>query len=250
MPILHLLGTGAAISDPERTTTMLALEDDSSVIVIDCGGDVIQRLFASRVEVDKITAMILTHEHPDHVAGFPLFMEKIWLTGRRKPIDVYGIRQANDQARRIFEAFDTSDWLGMPEIIWHEIEHVQDAPVLSDDNWQVSATPGIHAVPVIGLRFMHKASHKVLSYSCDTEKSDLITALAKGSDILVHEATGGFPTHSSANDAAQVAKEAEVARLILVHLPPEALLDKDTMLEAMKIFPAMLKGDEGGRYTY
>ena len=48
MPVVHLLGTGAGVSGPERTTTMLAFESGGHSVVVDCGGDVIQRLLASR----------------------------------------------------------------------------------------------------------------------------------------------------------------------------------------------------------
>ncbi|MEX0747058.1 MAG: MBL fold metallo-hydrolase, partial [Rhodothermales bacterium] len=98
MARLHLLGTGAAVSDPHRTTTMLAFEEGRETLVVDCGGDVVQRLLAAGIDLDTIAALIVTHEHPDHVSGFPLFMEKIWLAGRRRPIDVYGIGPASSQA--------------------------------------------------------------------------------------------------------------------------------------------------------
>ena len=94
MARLHLLGTGATVSDPHRTTTMLALEGERSLVVIDCGGDVVQRMVASGLDPGRITALIVTHEHADHVSGFPLMMERLWLYGRRRPLDVYGIAPA------------------------------------------------------------------------------------------------------------------------------------------------------------
>lgn len=249
MPTLHLLGTGAALSDPHRTTTMLAFESDGSVVVVDCGGDVIQRLMASHVPLDQITAMIVTHEHPDHVSGFPLFMERLWLSGRRRPIPVYGIRPAIDQAKRAFEAFDTSPWEGMPEIEWHEVALEEGASVLSDDTWTITASPGDHAVPVIGLRVQH-ANGKVIAYSCDTARSSAIMRLSKDADILVHEATGEGPGHSSAKTAAEIAREAGAKRLLLVHLPPEKYLRENEMQEARSVFSETEKGEEGGHYTF
>src|SRR5918998_1159072 len=97
MAVLHLLGTGGAF------------------------GDASQRLLVSGLHPDSIEAMIVSHEHADHAGGFPLFMEKIWLAGRGRPIPVYGIEPAISQARRAFESFDTSDWEGMPKIEWHEV---------------------------------------------------------------------------------------------------------------------------------
>ena len=170
MPVVHLLGTGAGFSGPERTTTMLAFESGGHSVVVDCGGDVIQRLMASGVDPTGIEAFIVTHEHPDHVSGFPLFMEKIWLLGRRNPIDVYGIRPALDQARRVWEAFNTGGWEGVPEIQWNEVRLEAGAPVLSNERWRITAAPGIHGVPVIGIRVEDARGAGVCAYSCDTAK--------------------------------------------------------------------------------
>lgn len=248
MPTVHLLGTGAALSSPDRTTTMLAFDDGASSIVVDCGGDVVQRLLAGGLEVDRIAALVLTHEHPDHVSGFPLFMEKLWLAGRRRPIPVCGPAAALDQARRIFEAFDTSGWKGLPEVEWRTVPLKEGAAVWSDDPWCITASPGKHSVPVIGLRVEHSDGEHVAAYSSDTERSDAIARLADGADILVHEATGGFGGHTSVQDAAHVAKQANAGRLVLVHLPPE-ILDAD-LEDARASFAALELGTDGATYDF
>lgn len=246
MPILHLLGTGAAVSDPHRTTTMLAFEDQDDTVVVDCGGDVIQRLLESGVDLDSISALIITHEHPDHVSGFPLFMEKIWLAGRRRPIPVYGIAPALDQARRCFATFNTSSWEGMPEIRWKEVAHADDATVFENASWSILASPGTHGVPVIGIRVTAKSSNSIVAYSCDTEPSESIGRLAVEANVLVHEATGEGKGHSSASQAAQIAQTAKVERLLLVHLPPGP--KDDDLARAQTIFEATEHGRELGRY--
>lgn len=248
MATLHLLGTGAAVSAPHRTTTMLAVSDGLSTVVVDCGADVIQRLLAADVALESIDALIITHEHPDHVSGFPLFMEKIWLAGRRRPIAVYGIKPAIGQARRCFMAFDTGGWKDMPAIEWHEVEQHENARVLENESWRIVASPGKHGVPVVGLRITALTSSGVVAYSCDTEPTDGIRKLAREATILVHEATGAGPGHSSAEQAAAVAADAGASRLLLVHLPPN-LGDAD-IDAAREIFYFTDAGEEGGRYDF
>lgn len=244
MPTLHLLGTGAAFSDAHRTTTMLAVESGGRTLVVDCGGDVVQRMLVSGLGPDSIDAMVVTHEHADHVSGFPLFIEKIWLAGRRRPIPVLGIEPAIAQARRAWESFDTATWKDVPEIQWRAFDHHPGAEVLRDERWTVTAAPGIHSVPVVGLRV--EAEGRVLAYSCDTEKSAEITKMSRGAHVLVHEATGAFAAHTSNEDAARVAAEAGAGRLLLVHLPP-GVRDAD-LAEARTIFPNTEFGEDGGRY--
>lgn len=248
MAILHLLGTGAAISDPHRTTTMLAVNDGISTLVVDCGGDVLQRLLAAGLSLESIDALFITHEHPDHVAGFPLFMEKLWLSGRRRPIQVLGVRQAIEQARRCFIAFDTSSWDDMPSIDWQEIPIEEKTRAFESDSWFVSATPATHSVPTLGLRFKCLASGGTVAYSSDTEPSGKIAMMAREADILVHEATGEGPGHSSSRQAARIAAEAGVGRLLLVHLPP-ALPETDVDA-AREIFYFTEVGEENGVYEF
>jgi ribonuclease Z len=249
MATVHLLGTGAGFSGPERTTTMLAFESGGRSVVVDCGGDVIQRLLAAGLDPAGIEAIIITHEHPDHVAGFPLFMEKIWLAGRRDPIPVHGIRPALDQARRAWEAFRTERWEGVPEIREHEVRLEAGAPVLENERWRITAAPGIHGVPVIGIRVEDVAGGGVCAYSCDTAKSTDITEMSRGARLLVHEATGTtLGGHSTYVEAAEVARDAGAARLVLVHLPPG--VTDDDLAQARTVFADVSLGQDGARHDF
>jgi ribonuclease Z len=248
MATLHLLGTGAGLSDAGRTTTMLAFETGGSVMVVDCGGDVVQRLLAAGIALDHVEALAVTHEHPDHVSGFPLFMEKIWLAGRRRPIPVYGPEAGLSQARRTFETFNTRGWKGMPEIRWRKVPLEEGTPVLEDDHWRITASPGTHSVPVIALRVEERAGGGTVAYSCDTERSEAVTRLARGVDLLVHEASGDYPGHTTAEDAARVAAEAGAGRLVLVHLPPGA--GEEELRAARRHFQATELGEDGTRYGF
>lgn len=250
MATLYLLGTGAAVSEPHRTTTMLAVENRAGILLIDCGGDAGQRLMASGGDPGRISGLIITHEHPDHVSGFPLLMEKLWLHGRREPLDVYGIAPALAQAKRVHDCFDTSAWPGYPQIRYHEVPQEENAAVLEHGGWRVTASPGRHPVPVVGLRIVDVESGGTVAYSCDTEQSEEIERLAEQAPILVHEATGHGPGHSSAEEAARVAARVSAGRLLLVHLPTAEQLDDAQLSSAREIFAETERGVEGGRYDF
>jgi ribonuclease Z len=220
---------------------MLAVAGPTTVVA-DCGADVIQRYLAAGLEIDRLEALILTHEHPDHISGFPLFMEKIWLAGRRRPIPVCGPKPTLDRARALFEIFDTSGWEGLPEIEWRAVPLEAGAVAWSSDDWRVTAAPGKHGVPVIGLRFEASGGGTVV-YSSDTEPVDSILHLSRGADILVHEATGGFEGHTSASAAAELAAGAGVRQLILVHVPPH--LGEAELRSAEAAFPGVEIGRDG-----
>ena len=217
MEVVHVLGSGAAFSDGSRTTTMLALEGSSGIVVIDCGGDVVQRLLAQGLDPLRVTALIVTHEHADHVGGLPLMVERLWLAGRRAPLPVIGIDPAVAQAVRLHDAFETGDWPGYAGIAPRVVPHEVGAPVLRNADWRITAAPGTHSVPVIGLR-IEAANGAVAAYSSDTTYDPTIVDLARGADLLLHEAAGETPMHASPCQAARVAAEAGAGRLVLVHL--------------------------------
>lgn len=241
---VHFLGTGSALTSAERTTTMLAFEAEASYFLVDCGGDAVQRLLAAGFDPAQVEAVVLTHEHPDHIGGFALLIEKLWLHGRRVPIPVYGLAATLDVARRVFEAFDTRKWRDMPSIEWWPIAEAAGATVFERGPFRVVASPVVHPVPTVGLRV--EAGGAVVAYSCDTEPCPTVVALARGADLLVHEATGHLPgVHSSATEAAGVAAEAGAKRLVLIHLPPEVFAAD--LLQAQERFGPTTWADEGGR---
>lgn len=255
MPHVHLLGTGAAISDPHRTTTMLAVSGDADppgTIVVDCGGDVLQRLQACGLPIDSVDGVIVTHAHMDHTSGFPLLMEKVWLDGRDRPLPVVGIAPALAQVDRLWTAYEPvhRGWEGIPPIDWDEVPHERDTDVWTTDPWHITGAPVNHGdTPNIGLRCTHTPTEKVVAYSCDTAPSENVVDLAEDANLLIHEANGTpGDNHSTAVEAAEAAKAANVDHLLLVHLPPGD--KRDAVATARSVFPNTDLGEELGSYSF
>lgn len=251
MAQLHLLGTGTSLSGPGRATTMLAAESGGSIVLVDCGGDPIERLITAGLDPSAIDLLVLTHAHPDHVTGFPLLMQKLWLTDRSRPLDVLGPPDALDTARRLFDVFDTSGWQGMPEVRWRPVEADADGPAWVGEHWQVTTAPAQHGRrPTVAVRLQPtgEGGDGAVAYSADTEYCEAVVKLARQATILVHEATGDFPGHSTATDAARAAAAAEVERLILVHLPPDP--NASDLKSARGIFPALQQGEDGSSHAF
>jgi ribonuclease Z len=110
-------------------------------------------------------------------------------------------------------------------------------------------TPGM----VLG---KHRRGRKMV-YSGDTKPSDRITALAHRADVLIHDCTLDSSHnqlahdfgHSTAAQAATVAKKAKVKMLFLVHLSPRY---EDTSVlenEARRIFKNSVVADDLSEYS-
>ncbi|MGH2521911.1 MAG: MBL fold metallo-hydrolase [Anaerolineales bacterium] len=158
------------------------------------------------------------------------------MSGRRKPLPVHGPAEAIDVARRVFAQWDTSRWEGLPALQWHVVPPEIHAPIVTGADFELTAAPGQHSVPVLGVRARDLRGGGILVYSADGQPSPGVRALAQGADILVHEATGAYPGHSTAEGAAQLAREAGARKLILVHLAPLANDLEAQRQAAMRIF--------------
>ncbi|MCG8379810.1 MAG: MBL fold metallo-hydrolase, partial [Proteobacteria bacterium] len=69
------------------------------------------------------------------------------------------------------------------------------------------------------LRFEFPHSGQVLAYTSDTAPTANVVWLARGADILIHEAAGASAGHSSAAQAGEMASQAQAKSLYLIHYP-------------------------------
>ena len=95
---------------------------------------------------------------------------------------------------------------------------------------------------------------RTLVYSGDTRPSLAVMEAARGADLLVHEATFGGEEaeraketgHSTAAEAARVAADAGVKRLVLTHISPRYTRDAPELLaEARAVFPETIIARDG-----
>jgi ribonuclease Z len=91
-----------------------------------------------------------------------------------------------------------------------------------------------------------------LVYSSDTSPCEAVTELALNADLLIHEATFGDELsekaleagHSTPSMAAEAAKKAGVARLILTHISGRYNEDESFLEGAKRIFPEVMVAED------
>lgn len=235
MLTVHYLGTGAAVPSPGRDNTSLALDDGREVTLIDTSGSPLKRLGEAGIAPDRLSRVIITHEHLDHTFGYPSLLQSLWLTGRKEPLDVYALAPTWRVLDALTSLYRVDSWKGAFPVRKHTIEP-GDRPFLETEEISARAAWGQHAVPSVGLRF-EAPSDAALTYSSDTSPCESIQKLTRGSSVLIHEATflagqedlAGRLGHSTARQAAEVAVAAGVERLVLIHFTPSGGDDLATL---------------------
>lgn len=237
MSKLIVLGSSNAIPTRDHENTHLALVCQNRVVLIDCVSTPLVRLEQAGIDPLMITDLILTHFHPDHVSGVPLLLMDSWLLGRRTPLNVHGLDYTIERVKAMMELYSWSDWPDFYPVNFCCVADDEMALVFETDDMRVHATPVKHFLPNMGLRIEMKESGKSLAYSCDTEPCNEVERLAQGVDVLLHEAAGLYPGHSSAAQAGVVARKAEVGALYLIHYPTGRFASGDLVAEAKTTFP-------------
>jgi ribonuclease Z len=212
-----ILGTASAIPDEKHENTHLLVMAGERNVLIDCVGNPIANLRKAGCEPNSLTDLILTHFHPDHVSSAPLLLMDLWLLGRKDPLDVYGLEATLERLETVMAAYDWKSWPGFYPLRLNPLPAEELTPVLASNSLRVLASPVKHLIPTIGLRFEFNATGKTLAYSSDTEPYAAVVRLANGADVLIHEATSASIGHTSAAQAGEIARQAEVGKLVLIH---------------------------------
>jgi ribonuclease Z len=246
---LIVLGSSASVPDAEHDTVSLVLQGSDWAILVECGGSPLQKLAQLGISLEDLSAVILSHRHPDHLYGLPALVQGLWIGGREAHLPIYGPGQALDRAKDLLALMDLSEREGMFAIEWHPVPLREGRELGTWDTIRVSTTPVQHAGnDTLALRFENSDSGRAIVYSADTEPCPALVRLAAGAELLIHEATGGHPGHSTPAEAAEVGREAGVAQLALIHYPVRGVNLEAWRLQAAEFRGPVTLAREGDRY--
>lgn len=209
---------------------------EKRMLLIDCVSNPIVRLEKAGIDFNNLTDIIVTHFHPDHASGIPLLLMDMWLMGRKTPLNIYGLHYTLDRVETMMNLYNWSEWPQFFPVVFYRLPSNEMTSVLSCDDFIVHASPVHHMIPNIGLRIQFPQTNKIMAYSCDTEPCDEVARLSADVDVLIHEATGESPGHSSAKQAGEIGQKAGAKKMYLIHYPTGRFARSGLVEEAKSVF--------------
>ncbi len=225
---LTFLGTGSAIPTARRNHLAMLLQFKAENILIDCGEGTQRQFRKAKLNPCKITKILITHWHGDHVLGLPGLWMTMMMNGYNKKLEIYGPKGTSEKVRQYFDLVPLSGQkldvvvkeVGAGVVFENdeffieavEADHdcsalnysftVKEKTRLDKDKLKKLKIPNsplvaelvkgktvtIDGKKVDGKKLLYKEDSRKVAFVTDTRKNDRVISLAKGADVLVSEA--------------------------------------------------------------
>jgi ribonuclease Z len=199
-----MLGTGAAMPDPERHQSAILITVRDRHYLFDCGHGATRQMVRAGVDPSTVDVIFLSHLHYDHIADFPFLMISTWMCNRAGRPVVVGPPETQFFVDHLLAkgafAKDIEARAQYPQrqqnfhVLAPDVRECRPGLVFEDDRVRVSACYVEHipreVSPCFGLR-LDTDEGKSVVFSGDTAPCERLVELAQGCDLLIHECT--FP---------------------------------------------------------
>ncbi len=261
---ITFLGTGSMVPTPERNHTAILLSYENENILVDCGEGTQKQLRLAKIAPTKITKVLITHWHGDHVLGLPGLIQTLGAQEYSKVLDVYGPKGTKEFITNMFKGFINEFRIKI------RINEINEGIFYKSKDYSLEARRLNHSTICYGYSFIEADKRNVnvsytkkfgltrhpilkelqegrsitwkgqkikmedattlkkgkkISFILDTGYTKSAVELAEGADLLICEATHLEELkekteeykHLTTKQAAGIAKEANVKKLIITH---------------------------------
>lgn len=136
-----------------RYPTSQVLSIGPELILIDCGEGAQLRMGEYKIKRNKITTVLISHLHGDHIYGLPGYIGSLAHLSRKEALHVYGpigIREYLETVLRVSQSH-------VPfELVITEIDFPRATQIIDNPKWTVTAFPVNHRIPTYGYLIKEK----------------------------------------------------------------------------------------------
>ncbi len=223
---ITVVGSGTVVPRLSRRQSCVVVETGTETIVLDLGSGAVRGMVHAGLDLFAVDRVFFTHFHPDHTVDVVTLLFTINYgteEEREKPLTLYG----PEPFERFFGSITDvwGEWmLGDYPTEISELPHDCPSPLGLPD-LSVSWAPAEHRPESIAYR-LETENGAAFVYTGDTEYSDSVVELARGTHTLLIECSfpddNPVPGHLTPGGVARIAREAGAGRVVLTHIYPPA----------------------------
>lgn len=176
---LIFLGTSQAIPTEKRNHTAVLLKYKDETILIDCGEGTQRQFRKAKLNPCKLTRILITHWHGDHVLGLPGLLQTLALNNYNKTLHIYIPKGTSNHINLIFKIFVFQGK------IKYEIHECNSGKILETQDFCITAEKMFHGTPTLAYSFEEKAKIRINKEKLKKLKIQgrIISELQKGKNI-------------------------------------------------------------------
>ncbi|MCW5559884.1 MAG: MBL fold metallo-hydrolase [Verrucomicrobiae bacterium] len=222
-------GVGEGRPSGDRRQASFLYRCGRTTLLVDCGDGMSCAFKAAGIGGEDVDAVLISHMHSDHVGGFPMFIQSLWLQQRRRPLPVFAPLQALTALKAWLEAVMLPQELIGFEIVWRPLGsgdrfrvgdvEVTVSPTSHLDSLRQSFGARYPATAFEAFSFVIEGAGFRLAHTADIgDVRDLQPLLKKRPDLLVCELS-----HVEPEAICAALKASPPARVAFVHVAREYL---------------------------
>lgn len=181
---LTFLGTGSAIPTVRRNHPGFLLKFKDENILVDCGEGTQRQFRKAGKNPCKVTKILITHWHGDHVFGLPGMLNTLVLNGYSKKLEIYGPSGTKEWVSKYFDLVGRRA-MGKLDL---EVKEVGNGVVFENGEYMLESRKVEHDCPAVAYAFIVKEKSRLDSdklKKLGLPSSPLLGRLAKGEVVEI-----------------------------------------------------------------
>ena len=152
---ITFLGTSSMVPTKERNQTAVFLSYGTEGILFDCGEGTQRQFKIAGISLTKVTKILLSHWHGDHVLGLPGLMQTLSSSDYKEKLEIYGPQGTKERIKKMFEAFVFDKKLDF------SVHEIKSGIFFENNEFEIESHPLEHGIETLGFRFIEKNKRKV-----------------------------------------------------------------------------------------
>ncbi len=178
---LTFLGTTCMVPTKDRNHQGLFLRYKNEGLLFDCGEGIQRQFKIAGIKLTKVTRILISHWHGDHVLGLPGFIQSMAASDYEGTLEIYGPIGIKARMKSMMETFLFDRTLPL------KVTEVKDGTIIDTKEFSISCGNLEHGIPTLGYTFIEKDRRRIKMpelKKLGVPEGPHIATLQEGKDIV------------------------------------------------------------------